>query len=319
MSATKTFEVVTVTLNPAIDRTVTVRNFAAGAVNRAESAESSPGGKGVNVALTLADVGHRVSGTGFLGAANAGAFESVFAERGVDDGFVRIAGSTRVGIKIVDPETQETTDLNFPGLTPSETEQRELLARIDAVEAEWFVIAGSLPVGVSGDFYREVILRLRGRGAHVILDASGEALRRGLEAGPTVVKPNVAELEELVGQSLVSEAEVAEAARVLVLDGVELAVISMGERGAIFVTASEAILAVPPTVRVASTVGAGDAMVSGVVSARLRGLSLADTARLATAFSVHALQRIGAGLSSSAAISATTQQVEIRPLSQNNP
>jgi 1-phosphofructokinase len=141
-------EVVTLTLNPAIDQTVTIPSFAAGAVNRVERVRQDPGGKGVNVASALADAGHRVAVTGFLGRDNAVPFETLFAAKGIDDHFVRIAGQTRVGIKIVDPLQQQTTDLNFPGQAPTAADCAELVARLAALDTPWVVMAGSVPPGV---------------------------------------------------------------------------------------------------------------------------------------------------------------------------
>jgi 1-phosphofructokinase len=134
---------------------------------------------------------------------------------------------------------------------------------------------------------------LKSRGARVALDASGEALREGIEAGAHLVKPNVHELETLVGNPLRDTAAILRAARVLNSKGIELAVISMGANGALFVTADSALLARPPAIEIGSSVGAGDAMVAGCVAARLRALPLPDTARLATAFSLQALAKTG--------------------------
>src|SRR5579862_2229837 len=128
---TNEYEVVTVTLNPAIDRTVTISNFTAGAVNRAEHVRSNPGGKGVNVAAALADYGRRVAVTGFLGRDNPGSFETLFQEKGIADHFVRIAGQTRVGIKIMDPARQQTTDINFPGEEPSSDDYELLVSQVE--------------------------------------------------------------------------------------------------------------------------------------------------------------------------------------------
>ena len=259
------FQVVTVTLNPAIDRTVTISNFTAGAVNRVESVRSHPGGKGVNVASALADHGHDVAVTGFLGRSNAGAFEELFSQKKIADYFVRIAGQTRTGIKITDPVRAETTDINFPGPAPNEAELRMLLSQIAMLEAEWFVVAGSLPPGVDPAIYRDIITRLRRRGAKVLLDTSGPPFPLALEARPTAIKPNIHEFEAYVGRPLPNEKEVIEAARELINRGIELVVVSMGKEGACFVTANEAVVARPPEIEVKSTVGAGDAMVAGIL------------------------------------------------------
>lgn len=285
-------EVVTLTLNPAVDCTVTIPGFAAGEVNRVETVQHRAGGKGVNVALALAGMGHRVAVTGFLGEENRALFDEAFHERQVADYFVHLAGSTRVGIKIVDVQKNQTTDINFPGLMPPSNALRLLRSGMEQLAAPWFVLSGSLPEGMDATIYQSLIRSLRQRGCKVALDTSGAPLRHALEAGPNVIKPNLAELSAFLGVTLESRESVAHAAReTLQRYGIELVVVSMGADGALFVTKNECINAVPPAMEVHSTVGAGDAMVAGIISGALRGLSLADQARLATASSMRVLVR----------------------------
>jgi 1-phosphofructokinase len=285
-------EAVTLTLNPAVDCTVTIPGFAAGEVNRVETVHYRAGGKGVNVGLALAGMGHRVAVTGFLGEQNRALFDQAFHEAPVADYFVHLVGSTREGIKIVDAAKGQTTDINFPGLAPSSEALRLLLSGIEQLAAPWFVLSGSLPEGVDAALYRTIIRALRRRGCKVALDTSGAPLRLALEAGPNIIKPNLDELSALLGTMLDSREKVVAAARdILQQHGVELVVVSMGADGALFVTANECLAATPPAMEVRSTVGAGDAMVAGIVSGALRGLSLADQARLATASSMRVLAR----------------------------
>lgn len=291
--------IVTVTLNPAIDQTLNVPGFAAGRVNRVTSAESHPAGKGVNVAVMLADLGERPVVTGFLGHDNAAIFEHLFASKQIHDAFVRIPGETRTGIKIVDHQSGDTTDINFPGLTPTADAIDALRRRVaDLANADrWFVFCGSVPAGVDNEIYATLIDLARRNGARVALDTSGPALDHALAHGPDIVKPNIVELAELAGTSLDSHGDVVRVARKLLLDrGVKLAVVSMGGEGAIFIDRERAILAVPPKVTVKSTVGAGDAMVAGLVHAQVHGHSLEHAARIATALGTQAVTRIGAGI-----------------------
>lgn len=304
-------EVVTVTLNPAIDRTVTISNFTAGTVNRVEDSRSNPGGKGVNVASALADYGLKVAATGFLGLENAKSFEELFQRKSIADHFVRIAGQTRVGIKIMDPAQHETTDINFPGPATTASDQQTLKNRLVKLEAPCFVLAGSLPPGIDPTFYRELILELKARGTRVILDTSGAPLAPALEAKPFLIKPNIDELEALLGTKLPDESAVIAAARELIARGIEMVVVSMGKNGACFVTATEAMTARPPDVEVQSTVGAGDAMVAGLITALSQKLSLPETAKLATAFSLHALTRGANVPTARAAIEAWMPQVTL--------
>lgn len=313
------FDVVTVTLNPAIDQTIQVPHFRAGEVNRVTQSQIDPGGKGVNVASFLVDYGLTVAVTGFLGSQNDGIFRDFFSRKGIVDQFVRITGQTRTGIKIIDPLTQQTTDINFPGETGTTADTETLFRVIEALATacNWFILSGSVPAAMPPSIYRELIGMLRQSGKQVVLDTSGPALHTALPAGPTLIKPNIAELEELVGESLATEpAILAAAQRLAEKHGIQCIVISMGKAGAIFVEGAAQVLAVPPPVEVKSTVGAGDAMVAGIVAGKINGASLAACARLSTAFAIDAISHVGSGLSSIASIEASMHNVLVRDLHQ---
>ncbi len=307
--------VVTVTLNPAIDQTVTIPNFTAGTVNRVQSSQLDPGGKGINVASFLADFGQPATVTGFLGAENDAIFCRLFAQKGIEDRCVRIGGQTRIGVKISDEALHQTTDINFPGQTPSPGNIEQLfvvLAEL-AQAHEWFVLSGSIPAGVSAGIYQEMVRRLAG--GKVVLDTSGEGFRQALAAGPWLIKPNVDELSEFVGKRLEDADSILRVAHALMeRHGIASVVVSMGKEGAIFVEGEDAIWAVPPFVEVKSTVGAGDAMVAGIVAGKIQGLPLAECARLATAFSMTAISHIGSGLPSIQAVQEARERVTIRRL-----
>ncbi len=312
----QTAKIATVTLNPAVDRTVSIPNFKAGKVNRVEREQSDAGGKGVNVASVLADYGFSLAVTGFLGAENSYIFEQLFDRKKIEDRFVRIAGRTRSGIKIIDEVNQETTDLNFPGQAPTEGDVAQLFQIVEelAVDCHWFVLAGSIPAGLNPNIYGELVKLIKRQGRAVALDTSGEALRQALPATPTLVKPNIDELQELVGRPLETQAAVIQAAQSWLGQGMQTVVVSMGAQGAIFVEAGEVVLAQPPKVTVKSTVGAGDAMVSGTVAGKVQGLALAECARLATAFSVSAISQVGSGLPSLETIENFKSQVNLKRL-----
>src|SRR5712691_10202234 len=304
--------IATVTLNPAIDQTVRVDGFQMNTVNRGQTMHFDAGGKGVNVASFLADYGQATAVTGFLGQENADLFEQLFARKRIDDQFVRIPGRTRIGVKIVDEVKQQTTDINMPGLHPTTEAMNTLLETIErlAASSDWFALSGNLPPGAPTTIYATIITQLKRHGKQVVLDTSGQALREGVRAGPTVVKPNVDELQQLTGQSLADEAAIEQAARQLLGD-IRLVVISMGERGALFVDAATTLMATPPRVQVKSTVGAGDAMVAGLIAGQVQGLSLPDCARLATAFSLGAITNAGHNLPAPEVLQAYVQQVSI--------
>ena len=307
--------VVTVTINPAIDQTISIPNFTAGAVNRVQSSQMDPGGKGINVASFLADFGQPATVTGFLGTDNDGIFRRLFERKGIEDRCVRIAGQTRIGVKVSDEALHQTTDINFPGETPSPADIEHLFEILGELAAthEWFVLSGSIPRGVSAGIYEEMVRKLAGK--KVVLDTSGEGFRQAVPAGPWLIKPNVDELSEYAGKSLDSPTAILEQARAIMgRYHIHTVVISMGKEGAIFVEGDETVWAVPPVVAVKSTVGAGDAMVAGTVAGKIRGLTLAECARLATAFSVTAISHIGSGLPSVEAVQSAQERITIRDL-----
>jgi 1-phosphofructokinase len=307
-------KIAAIALNPAIDETVRIDGFQVNTVNRGRSMQFHAGGKGVNVASFLADSGYSVIVTGFLGEENAAIFEQFFARKRITDACVRLPGDTRISVKIVDELNHQTTDINMPGLAPSV----EALARLhDTIEqivadCDWFVLSGALPPGVPDTLYATIIERLRQRGKKVVLDTSGTALHHGVLAHPTIVKPNLAELQELAGFLLDDEEAIERAAHSLLDNmGIELVVVSMGERGALFVEQDTTLLAVPPSVSVKSTVGAGDAMVAGLIAAKIQGLNLTGCARLASAYALGRITQIGSQLPTPAAIQAYIEQVAI--------
>ncbi|HVB23356.1 MAG TPA: 1-phosphofructokinase [Ktedonobacteraceae bacterium] len=323
-------KIATVTLNPAIDQTVRVDNFRPNEVNRAQAINFDASGKGVNVASFLTDYGYDVVVTGYLGVENRDIFEQFFAAKGIEDCFVRIPGNTRINVKVVDEVNQQTTDINMPGQTPPDEAIHTLLQTIEhlANSCDWFVLSGSLPPHVPVTIYATIINQLKRQKKHIILDTSGEALREGILAGPTIVKPNIQELQQLVfgqgkkivtgqgeksiGQSLTSEAEVQLAAHQLLNEDIALVVVSMGKQGAMLVEQATTLIATPPDITVKKTFGAGDAMVAGLVVAQIQGLSLADCGRLATAFSMGAIAHLSYNLPPHDILWHYAQQVDIR-------
>ncbi|MBD1909788.1 MULTISPECIES: 1-phosphofructokinase [unclassified Leptolyngbya] len=308
--------IVTVTLNPAVDQTAAIPNFTPNAVNRVAWEQTDAGGKGVNVASFLADYGYAVSVTGLLGRENPERFEALFQQKAIANHFVRIAGNTRVNVKIVDEAQQQVTDINFPGQSPVEDDLKQLDQVFEQLAArhEWFILSGSIPAGVPPSIYQEMTTRLKQAGKHVVLDTSGPPLQQAIAAAPDFIKPNQLELQEVLGQSLDTEARLVEAARSLVQQGIRWVVVSLGADGALFVDADNAIHAQPPSVDVKSTVGAGDAMVAGTVAAHIQGKPLDACARLGTAFAMGALTQIGPRLPPMATIAEYGDRVTLRHL-----
>ncbi|MET3228783.1 UNVERIFIED_ORG: 1-phosphofructokinase [Burkholderia sp. 1263] len=318
--------VVTVTPNPALDQTVRVANLALGEVNLAASLEFNAGGKGVNVAGCLADYGMTTIATGLLGAEDAAAFDAMFADKHIVDRFVRIAGRPRINVKLVDTARNETTDINLATSLPSAADVDALERRVvELAEPErWFVLAGSLPPGVDVSFYRRITRALHAAGARVALDTSGAPLADALRAGepdslPDLVKPNRAELEAALGRSLADDDALIHAACELVERGIAYGVVSLGERGALGVTRAsgdqassyQGWRAAPLRVPVSSTVGAGDALVAGLVASLIEARPWPSVGQRATAFAAGKLARVGPHLPDHVSLDALAAQVEL--------
>jgi len=281
-----TAEVVTVTLNPAVDQTLQVPGLALGQLNRAHGLYFEAGGKGVNVAKVLTDLDHTCAATGLLGEDNARIFENMFATHGIADHFVRMSGATRINVKLNDPTTGITTDINLVPAAPPADALVLLRATITALcdgSAHIFVLGGSLPPGVPVDYYASLSRGLKATGKKVVVDTSGEAFAAALAGGPDFVKPNRHELEEWLGKKLTDMNAVLLGAQALQAAGPANVIVSLGEDGAILLTPQGCWHARPPRVEVVSTVGAGDSMVAGWISATLKGMPPDDALRLATA------------------------------------
>lgn len=314
-------KVITVTLNPAIDMTVSLlRPLTRGSVNRASSLSETAGGKGINVASFLSDWGLPISVTGLIGQENVGVFENLFRRKGLRDYFIRRPGRTRLNLKVLD--SGETTDLNLPGLAADgealEALEKALLTLVRLSRKPCTVVlAGSLPQGTPADFYARLTEKLEAEDCLVLLDTSGAALRASLEAPvlPHYLKPNRQELEECLEKPLKTEKDWAEAARGLLDKGLRMLILSLGSEGAAFFDPNGAFHARLPVKNLRSTVGAGDAMVAGAVAALDQGGDLERVARLGTAF---ASARVDADFEGSprnrSAIEAFAASAELRPL-----
>lgn len=308
-------DAVTVTLNPAIDETIFVDRLAPGAVHRALGFHRQPGGKGINVAAMLASAGLGVLATGLLGREGAGLFERFFEARAIRDGFVRVPGETRPGIKIVDRVPGETTDLNLPGRAPSAAELAELVAvlREHVTTGLWVVVSGSLPPGVEPAYLGELVRTIQSLGGRAAVDTSGEPLRVAIDAGADLVKPNRDELAELVGRDLKSFAEVLATAAEL-HERIPHVIVSLGHEGALFHMPELGVMAGAPTVEVVSTVGAGDALLAGYLAAHVAGKAPSERARDATVFAWCALESLERKLVEPAEREARAARIPVQPL-----
>ena len=266
--ATRPGSVVTLTPNPSIDHTVEITALERGEVQRTSTALVEAGGKGVNVARVLAKHGHRT--TAILPAgADAQRMIALLEPQKVTTVPVPIAGSIRTNIAVVEQDGT-TTKLNEPGATLSPVELAALLNAVEeylAPRPSWLVAAGSLPGGVPDDFYARVAALAVAARVPVAIDTSGPALAAAIDAGATVIKPNLEELEEILGRELTTVGDVVEAGRDLRAKGTKELLVSMGGHGALLITEQGSWWAGGPPLVPRSTVGAGDCTLSGYIHA----------------------------------------------------
>ncbi|SDU75128.1 MULTISPECIES: 1-phosphofructokinase [Pseudomonas fluorescens group] len=310
-------KILTLTLNPALDLTVELSRLDAGQVNRSDEMHTHAAGKGVNVAQVLADLGHQLTVSGFLGEDNLQAFETLFVKRGFVDAFIRVPGETRSNIKVAEQDGR-ITDINGPGPVVDADAQQALLDRLLQIAPghDAVVVAGSLPRGVTAQWLRELIDKLNALGLKVALDSSGEALRAALQASPWLIKPNTEELAHALGCEVVSPIAEAQAAARLHAQGIEHVVISHGADGVNWFSVGSALHASPPKVSVASTVGAGDSLLAGMLHGLLSADTPEQTLRTATAIAAMAVTQIGFGINDPAQLAQLEQGVRVRPLTE---
>jgi 1-phosphofructokinase/tagatose 6-phosphate kinase len=292
--------IVTVTLNAAIDRTLTVPNFQRGRRHRASAGLTLAGGKGINVARALKALGVPVVATGLVGGATGTRIVEALTQEAILNDFVRIDAESRTSTAVVDPTGGTYTEINEWGPVVTTEELETLLEKLHYLSqgAEVVVFAGSLPRDVDDEFYAEAIRDLNRRHVRVVLDCDGEPLRCGVEAEPFLVSPNQAEAESLVGHEFHDEEDFQVALRRIAERGARNVLIT-NEHGCLALLRADReerrLRAVAPKVDPVSDIGAGDALLAGFLAARAQGRTLEEALRAAVAVGAASTLEIGAG------------------------
>lgn len=287
--------IVTVTMNPAIDKTVEIDTLCPGGLNRIQRVEYDAGGKGINVSKTIKELGGESIAVGFLGGNSGRTIENVLNQKGIRNDFVWVDQETRTNTKVFE-KSGELTELNEPGPVISPEQSQELLDKISAYASEGtlVILAGSIPSGVDSDIYAQIIQMVHEKGGKVLLDADGKLFRQALKAVPDIIKPNRVELEEYMGIDYrASEKELLDAAEKFLESGIETIAVSMGKSGAMFVRDGYQVKCPALSVKSHSTVGAGDAMVAALAYAWDQKLGSEDTVKLCMAASAGAVTTVG--------------------------
>ncbi len=275
----------TITLNPAMDRTLWIEKIRSDDSNRIKKEERYAGGKGIDVSRVLTSLEVVNKALGFVGGFAGEELEGRLLNEGIACDFVRISGETRTNIIVNETSTGNQTVFNARGPEIKPYEVMQMIHKVEKVEDPKIVaISGSLPPGVNPEIYRKIIEIFKSRGAMVILDTDGDALKVGINGLPDVIKPNLHELSRLVGRKLHKKDEIISAANDLRNQGIGIVLVSMGADGILLLGDKEQYLASPPKVKVENTIGAGDSAIAGFVY----GLSEGKTLKEALAYAVAA-------------------------------
>ncbi len=311
--------IVTVTLNAAIDRTLTVPNFQLGHRHRASEGVTLAGGKGINVARALKRIGVPVVATGLAGGRTGTRIVEELTGEAILNDFVRIADDSRTSTAVVDPTGGSFTEINEwgPHVEPDELETLLEKVRYLSRGADFVVLAGSLPRGVDPGFYGELIRELNRSQILTVLDAEGEPLRLGLEAEPFLVSPNQREAEALVGQEFYERQDFAFALERIAEVGARNVLIT-NESGC-FARLREGrktrrYRAVAPAVETVSSVGSGDVLLAAFIAAHVEGRASEDALREAVAAGAASTRELGAGRFDPREASALHPDVEVGEL-----
>lgn len=304
----------TVTLNPAIDKTVVIENFHAGSVNRVGSVREDAGGKGINVSKCLKNIGAESVAAMILAGEAGDKLEAMLRELEIPVLQVRAEGQSRTNLKIIDPVKKENTDINEPGPVVSAALLEELKTKLgEKIQSgDIVILSGSLPAGVDRGLYGAWTAYFRALGACVYLDADGEPMHKGMAAVPYMIKPNNDELAALLGKPSLSMEEMIAEGKRLLATGIREIVISLGGDGALFVSEDGCFRAEGLKVPVKSTVGAGDSVVAATAYGQVKNLSREERIRLCVAIGAASVMQSGTQPPESTLVWELAQQVKIK-------
>lgn len=271
--------ITTVCMNPSFDKTASVDTLATGGLNRLRDVRVDVGGKGVNVAVVLKRLGVPVSCVGCLGERGQESFLQMIRQEGVPFDYLPMPGEVRTNLKLLDNSTRAITEFNEPGISMDSAQLEDFLTLLGekAGESEYVVLSGRLPEGCAEATYQRCLKTLEGK--KCVLDCAGETLLHGIKERPFLIKPNLPEIEGIMKKELRTLRGLRDAALFLIEYGAQNVIISMGKYGAMLVSRTDTFFAPALMVEARSTVGAGDAMIGGVLAGLSRGESLAESFR----------------------------------------
>ncbi|NJD60576.1 MAG: 1-phosphofructokinase [Anaerolineales bacterium] len=271
----------TITLNPALDRELTVHQIELNRVLRSQSIQIDYGGKGFNVSRALLALGVKSTALGFIGGSVGAQLAAGISSLGIHTDFVHIQGETRTNLSVVDADHRNYLKVNEPGPWVSEVETAALLGKISALASpgDWWILAGSMPPGIQPSFITKIINRIQSVGAYAAVDMEGACLLTACKAGAFLVKPNAYEAAGLTGRDTSTTTRAARTLFKIHDLGTRQAVISLGKAGAVYSDGNRVWWAIPPTIEEHNPIGAGDAMLAGMIYGLSQQLPGEDTLR----------------------------------------
>ncbi|WP_077706276.1 1-phosphofructokinase [Virgibacillus dokdonensis] len=271
----------TCTMTPSVDYTTYLASFQVGGLNRANAVNYYPGGKGINVSRVLQQFNIPSTALGFVGGFTGKFITQKLQEEGIKTDFIQTKETTRINVKV---KAEEATELNGPTPFISEKQQRELLKKISQFNKhDWLILAGSIPSTISSAFLEEIAKTCKQLGVRLIVDTSGQPLRQLMTTTPYFVKPNEHELGDLFNKKITSVDEAIYFGKQLVENGIQHVIVSLGAKGAIYLTDDCIAVADPVQGEVINTVGAGDSMVAAFIEQMTAEASKVDAFRYAVA------------------------------------
>lgn len=302
----------TVTLNPALDRTIWIQSIQNDDPNRIKKEEKYAGGKGIDVSRVLYHLGVSNRALGFLGGYAGMEIEGMLLQEGIYCDFIRITHETRTNIVLNIESENKQIIFSAKGAAIEPVELTNLFKKLENLySAEYIVFSGSLPPGLSPVIYERAVEIANTLGAATILDTDGENLKGGLNGKPNIIKPNVHELSRLTGRKLSGIDEIKASALEIREKGVEIVLVSMGADGILLVSEHETLHAKPPEVNVENTIGAGDSSVAGFVFGMTKNLSLEDCLKYAVAAGTASTLQPGTALANKTEIESLFEKVKI--------
>lgn len=291
--------ILTVTVNPALDKNYSIPGFALTGIHRVESMSIVPAGKGLNVSRVLKTLGVPTVATGILGGFTGKQIETALKQLGVEDDFVQIRAESRSNSLVIDRHHSIHTEIKEPGPAIPKDAWKRLEKKIMQIAptCSWVVFAGSPPPGAPSTLYYELIQKTQTAGVKVALDTRGPWLKEGIKACPDLIKPNWEEFQELVGPCYSTVQALEKAGRIVEEEGVGIVVVSMGAKGALAVDRQHSYLVQQlPPIKVASPIGSGDTLVAGLLAKLQDGWDFAPAFRFSLAAASSNASHFGAGV-----------------------